>query len=150
KTLSPATDFSNCAKHTSILSQSSVTHGSCGSCTATTHLESIVPTTSLVPFPEHDLVVCGDRVDPLGFQSYPQYFNPWQFRDWLRSAEDADERFEDFATGTGPIHRDYGPDSAEVHDLKNSLGVEKARDYYARCGNGRTVSGGHPFGLRGL
>src|SRR2546429_5695589 len=82
KTLSPATDFSNCAKHTSILSQSSVTHGSCGSCTATTHLESIVPTTSLVPFPEHDLVVCGDRVDPLGFQSYPQYFNPWQFRDW--------------------------------------------------------------------
>src|SRR5438132_13755309 len=60
RTLSPATDVSKCAKHTSILSQSSVTHGSCGSCTATTHLESIVPTTSLVPFPEHDLVACGD------------------------------------------------------------------------------------------
>ena len=86
----------------------------------------------------------------MGLQAVTQYFNPWQFGDWLNSAVDAEQRFEDFATGTGPGHRSYGPGSTEVQDLKYSPGANKARDYYARCGNGRTVSGGHPFGLQGL
>jgi RHS repeat-associated protein len=89
-------------------------------------------------------------VDPLGLQAFPQYFNPWQFPGWLNSANYDDIMFEEFATGTGPYHRDFGPSSSEVQDLQYSSGVNKARDYYSRCGSGRTVTGGHKFGLQGV
>ena len=43
-----------------------------------------------------------------------------------------------------------GHPPSEVQDLKDSEGVQEARDYYKRCGGGRPVHGGHPFGLKGL
>ena len=89
-------------------------------------------------------------VDPFGLQGYSQYFNPWQFPGWVNSAEDVVQEFWNFATGTGSPRRDFGPNSSEVHDLQYSSGISRAREYYARCGVGRSVSGGHKFGLQGV
>jgi len=60
-----------------------------------------------------------------------------------------------WATGLGPSNYDFGPGSVEVKDMMLSPGVQRARDYYRKSGcdssgNPRTVSGGHPFGLKGL
>lgn len=74
---------------------------------------------------------------------------------WGKATLDAGEMTLQFALGTGPQSRNFGPDSVEVQNMKNSPGVDKARDYYRKNGcdkNGapRSVNGGHPFGLKGL
>ena len=65
--------------------------------------------------------------------------------------------FEDWATGMGPGHRDFGPGSPELQDLQNSYVMEQARNkFYNEFNAGRECgdyismpSIGMGFGLSG-
>ncbi len=97
------------------------------------------------------------RNDPLGLWpelwELPGYF--WKTYNWVSGTYTAGEMTSDFFTGDGNYPRDFGPDSVQVRSLKNSIGVNKARNYYrthACDGSGNPVArtGGHKFGLKGL
>ena len=97
------------------------------------------------------------RNDPLGLWpelcQLPGYF--WRTYDWLSGTYTAGEMTSDFITGQGQYPRDFGPDSVQVQSLKNSVGVNKARNWYRThgcdsSGNPLPRTGGHKFGLKGL
>ena len=76
------------------------------------------------------------RNDPLGLWpelcQLPGYF--WRTYDWLSGTYTAGEMTSDFITGQGQYPRDFGPDSVQVQSLKNSVGVNKARNWYRTHG----------------
>jgi hypothetical protein len=73
-----------------------------------------------------------------------------QLNSWSDAFNDAWDMTWEFISGTGPEHRDFGPDSVEVSSLKYSPGMNKARDYFNSHGCQPINNGGHPFGLSGL
>ena len=96
--------------------------------------------------------------DPTGLwpQWPPIVQQGWQgLKDWGQGVVDAGQMTLEFATGTGPENRDFGPGSVQVQSLRNSPGVNKARQWYCLNGfdsSGQPTphSGGHKFGLKGL
>ncbi|HLZ51002.1 MAG TPA: RHS repeat-associated core domain-containing protein [Candidatus Acidoferrum sp.] len=90
--------------------------------------------------------------DPLGL--WPELYEIpgifWRAYDWSSGAYTAGQMTWEFASGTGPQSRDFGPDSVQVQSLKNSPGINKARDYFNSHGCQPIPNGGHPFGLKGL
>jgi RHS repeat-associated protein len=76
-------------------------------------------------------------------------------KNWGQGVGDAGQMSWEFFSGTGPQHRDFGPGSVQVDSLRNSPGINKARQWYSAngcdsSGNPLTRTGGHKFGLKGL
>ncbi len=89
--------------------------------------------------------------DPSGL--WPSW--PSGLKNWGQGVSDAGQMTWEFFSGTGPQHRDFGPGTVQVDSLRNSPGINKARQWYSAhgcdsSGNPAPRTGGHKFGLKGL
>ena len=77
--------------------------------------------------------------------SQPVTRNDFNGRAWIDSATDAINMFSDWALGTGPENRLFGPNTIQSRDLANAYQVNAARDAYYRKNYGRTCSNPLPY-----
>jgi len=80
-------------------------------------------------------------VDNTGRGPLPEYeSNYYNYRPWFQSADMAAQMTAEWATGTGPDFRMFGPGTPEVGNMMNAPGVERARDYFHNKNKGNCPS----------